>query len=360
MHLATSVLIVLVTIGAASAHAQERERTLDAAYRHRREGNVAEARRAFETALANGEGDEQRIHLELGYLERQAGNLSSARNHFERAGSGPDPELVERARNELRYIPTYVWADIYFEGFGWHRFVGRESTNFVPTLRLRGLVRPFLEADVSIYAYGQITRDVASRDNTPSGLPLIYADNHALVGGGVLARFFEGRVGVYAQMGPAFNLLNDGRDRVSFDARVGVNGGIDNTECRASSFDGVRALVGPCIEGYGEITYVSRFNHDVIAMLRGRAGYGLLQTGPVLWQPLIEIRALGGINGDYYNNFAEAGAGHRWRLIEPFVADVILTLHGGAYYGVERIDPVPNPPYYLEGRLLITSYVEVR
>ena len=45
--------------------------------------------------------------------------------------------------------------------------------------------------------------------------------------------------------------------------------------------------------------------------------------------------------------------------VAPELVVVAGSDDAGAYYGVQRIDPVPNPPYYVEARLLITSYVEV-
>jgi hypothetical protein len=359
--LATSVLFLFVTI-AAPASAQRDERAarseLVIAYRAKAAGDLTGAQRAFARALELG-AEPQRVHLELGYVELAQGHRGAARSHFEQAAHGPDAALAENARAQLVYLPAHLWGDVYFETYAWHRLSEPVSTNLVPMLRLRGMWRPILDVDFSFYVYGQITRDVASRNRTPTSLPLIYADNHALVGGGGFLRLFEGRVGIWAQAGPAFNLLEDGRERISFDGRIGIAGAIESDDCRMRGYDGVRTLVGPCVEGYGEIVYVSRFNHDVVGTLRGRAGYGLLLTGPVLWQPLIEVRALGGKNGDYYNNRAEVGLGHRWRLLEPFVLDLITTVHGGVYYGVRNVDPVPDPPLFLELRLILATYVEV-
>jgi hypothetical protein len=360
MQLATSVLFVLVTIATSGALAQEHSIAsrpfLNAAYRAKAQRDVELAIHEFERALRHG-ADPQVVHMELGYLELSREHRGDARNHFEQAANGPNEEMAANARAQLTNLPEHLWADAYFEGFGWHRFTV-QSTNFVPTLRLRGFWRPFLDFDANVYVYGQITRDVSSRGRTESSLPLIYADNHALVGGGLMLRFFGGRLGVWGQAGPAFNLIDDGRDTVSFDARAGIVFGVESDLCRVPVTDDVRAFIGGCLEAYGEFTYVSRFDHDVLGMLRGRAAYDLLLTGPVLWQPLIELRALGGLNQNYYNNFAEIGVGHRWRLLTPFVVDLITTVHGGVYYGLENVDPLPDPPVFLELRLLLTTYVE--
>lgn len=359
---ATIVALLLATLPlapvAAQEHAEAATAALEEGYRAKAERDAAAARRAFERALALG-ADPQRVHLELGYVAAAQRRMADARRHFETAAGGPNAELAGAARTQLRFVPNHLWADVYFEGWAWYRFAGARSANFVPTLRLRGLWRPFLDADFNLYLYGQITRDIASRGVGPRSLPVIYADNHALLGAGIFYRFLENHAAVFGQLGPAFNLRDDGGEIVSLDARVGVLGGIASDECRLPHFNGMRLFIGGCVEGYGEIVYVSRFNHDIVGMVRGRVALNLLQVGPMLWQPLFELRALGGKNGDYYNNLAELGVGYRFRLLEPFLIDLTTTLHGGLYYGVQNVDPVPNPPVFLELRALLTTYAEI-
>lgn len=358
----TLVALMLATTAPGTLTAQaplaDETNTLEAAYQAKAEGDVEAARRAFERALELG-ADPQRVHLELGYLAAGERRLEDARRHFEQAANGPDATASADARAQLRFLPNHFWMDGYLEGWAWYRLTGADSANLVPTLRLRGLWRPLLDHDFNFYLYGQVTRDVASRGAGPRSLPVIYADNHALVGGGAMYRFLDGHMAVFGQLGPAFNLRDDGGDIVKLDARVGVMAGIESHECRLPRFNGVRAFIGGCLEGYGEIIYVSRFDHDIVGVLRGRAGLNLLQFEFLLFQPLFELRALGGKNGDYYNNLVELGFGSRIRLLEPFVMDLYTSVHGGLYYGVENVDPLPDPPAFLELRALLTTYVEV-
>ena len=346
--------------GATSADADAIESHFSAAARARHDRNWSLARSEIELAEHAG-ADSQRLELERGYSALAARDVQAARTHFEHAAAGPDAERADAARAQLRYVPSWIWGSAYIEGYAWHRYAGTQTPDdLVPTLRLRGLVRPFLNADFdfSFYVYGQITRDVASRNRGPSSLPLVYADNHALLGGGALLRLFDGHLALWGQIGPAFNLLDDGAQLVTLDARAGAQLFWDTDQCRVPAIDGATWVAAPCLEGYGDITYVSRFDHDVIGMLRGRAGYGILLTGPVLWQPLIELRGFLSRNGDFYNNFAELGAGIRWRLLTPIAIDLLATIHGGAYYGIHGRDPLPSPTHYAELRLLLVSYLE--
>ncbi|MEI8255245.1 MAG: hypothetical protein WCJ30_06175, partial [Deltaproteobacteria bacterium] len=227
--LGTSVVLALaVGAHATSASAQEQRAStgrsadgwLQEGWRLKAAADTAGAIRAFEQARAAG-ADVQIVSLELGYLELRRGHRGAARGYFSTAAAGPDRERAEIARRELRYLPAHLWADVYAEAWGWHRFAGAPSTDLVPTLRVRALVRPVLDFDLSGFLYAQGTRDVASQGNGTVALSRIYADNRLTLGAGLLLRLWQGRIGVFAQGGYAFNLLNDSQPH-QWDVRAGV------------------------------------------------------------------------------------------------------------------------------------------
>jgi hypothetical protein len=332
---------------------------MDEGYRLRNAGNPSGASQAFSRGLEGADpATAQRIELELAYLEMQQGERSDARVHFERAEEGPDQELSAQASREIEAMPSHWWGDFYAEYLMWHRFSGYDNSNGVATVRIRGAYRPFLDVDLNFYVFGQVTRDLRSRGSSEVGIPLIYADNYALVGGGVLLRLLAGRIGLFAQAGPAFNLNGDGRSAVDFDARAGVLGGIETSQCRIPSNGDVHLISAFCAELYGEAVWVHRFDDNVIAFLRGRISHGWLLTGPVLWAPYVEARIAADVNGDYYNNLADAGVGHRWRLLRPFPADALLGIHAGTYLGAENVDRAPDQLTYVELRLVASTYFD--
>ena len=69
-----------------------------------------------------------------------------------------------------------------------------------------------------------------------------------------------------------------------------------------------------------------------------------------------EARVLKDIRNDYWNNLADAGGGHRWRLLKPFVLDLLVGVHGGGYFGLENRDPPPDPLSYAEFRIQLGGY----
>src|SRR5579884_577458 len=91
---------------------------LEEAWRLKREGDATGAERAFEQARRAG-ADGQRIDVELGYLLLSQGQKTRAAARFRAASNGPDPQLAETARAELRVLPARFWGDLYGEGVGW-------------------------------------------------------------------------------------------------------------------------------------------------------------------------------------------------------------------------------------------------
>jgi hypothetical protein len=298
----------------------------------------------------------QRAELDAGYAAMRENDRSEAVDRFENAAEGPDPALAAQAERELDVLPSHFWGDFYGEALVWQRLHGYDNSNAVFSGRLRGLWRPSLEVDFNFYVFAQATRDVRSTGTADLGVPLIYADNYALLGAGMMLRL--GYVGFFIQAGPGFNLADDGRDSVVFDARGGVLASYDTSQCRLTPSGGTHFVSAPCAEVYGEAVWVHRFDDDVIGALRGRLAFGWLLTGPLLWQWFVEARAVADINGDYYNNFAEAGVGHRWRLLRPIPIDVLAGIHAGTYLGIENVDRAPEPLTYVEARLLAATYFD--
>lgn len=329
------------------------------AWQAKKDGDLDAALSAFEGALQAG-GEAQSIHLEMGWIERDLEHWPEAREHFKAVLDGEDMERRRIAMAELRALPRIVWGDLYAEGYGWHRLLWQQSANFVPTVRLRAFLHPIPKVDLDPYLYVQFSRDVASRGEGPQGYPLIYADNHLMFGGGVQFRFWQRRVGLFAQIGPAVNLLRDGTAPVKLDVRAGGWLGLSHPRCHPLVPTAEPYVTSPmafCAETYDELVYVSRFSHNLVLSLRGRIGFTLLQTGPVAWQPILEGRLIKDIDNDYWNNLVDAGIGHRWRLLWPFGLDLMLGIHAGTYMGLQNVDAAPTPGQYLELRLQAATYV---
>ncbi len=349
---------------AGTEDAVERPRTADEwlqlGWDRKAAGDLDGAEEAFARAGEAG-ADAHVVAMELGYLAVDREDLPTARDHFRDAKIAAQTE-ARQARDAMRGVEKPLWFDLYAEGYGWHRFVPDRSTNFVPMLRLRALWSPFDEVDLEPYLFVQASRDFSSRGaDGPDGAPLIYADNSLMFGVGVQLSVWKRRIGLFAQIGPAFNLLrNDGRKPVMLDFRAGAFLFADTARCRPAAQESARDAsisVDPCAEVYAEAVYVSRFDHNLQAMARGRYAIGWLVTGPVAWQPIAEVRVFKDTNNDYWNNLVDGGVGHRWRLLQPFGLDLMLSVHVGSYFGLENVDPAPDPLYFSEFRFQTSTYI---
>jgi hypothetical protein len=340
------------------------ESLLEQAYRQKAAGEYQHAAATFHAAQRAG-ASEQRVALELAYVAQDVHDTRRATLEFERARSGPDRAQRAQAEKELAALenanvsaPRHFWGDLYGEVFGWDRLAGanRSEADLVPMLRLRGFYTPFSALDVSLYLFAQATRDLVSGTTDGSGVPLIYADNTAMFGPGILYRFWSKRVGIYAQLGPAFELVKD--RSVKLDVRAGANLGLESSDCWPAAHSGSRWDVAVCLELYAEATYVNRYDNDVIGFARGRSSLRLAITGPLAWQLAGELRVAKDTNGDYYNNFIDVGAGPRVSLLVPFHLYVLAGPHFGSYFGEHHVDPAPHPLSYLDLRLQVATYIE--
>lgn len=351
--IAASVAIA-ASPGAASEHgSRSGPEWMDEGYRRKATKDVAGAAEAFLAARASG-FDPQRVDLELAYLSLQRGDPAAARRQLEAAASGPDPALAVQARTQLDFVPGPFRGDLYADSYGWRGLAGAAHVaNDVPTVRLRAHYRPWLASELTFYLYAQATRDFASQGGA---LPRVYSDNHALFGPGVLLPVWGRRAGFFLQAGAAVNLVDDGRDRTSFDARGGAQVGLESRGCAPQPARGARLAFSPCADLYAETVWLRRFSDDVVLFARGRAGAGWLVTGPIAWQLLLETRGVANRVRENGDSFAEAGAWHRWRLLRPIRLDALVGVNTGRPLDLGR-KPV-RPGSYTELRLQLVTYVE--
>ena len=226
--------------------------------------------------------DPQLVDLELAYLELSRQNIKLARRYFKAARKGEDDRYANQARAELKVMPRLFSADIYSEVFGYSRVAPRPLNNLIGFLRVRGFVRP-LPLDLQPYIFLQISRDVGSVGVNQVLPQIVLNDNSLLLGGGLLFRFWEQKAGVYVQIAAAFKLIADGdAQRVDWDLRVGAYVGPSLPTCNPEpQHGGARMELLACAEFYGDVTYVSRFQHNDFFFARGRFGATWIVTGPV-------------------------------------------------------------------------------
>jgi hypothetical protein len=347
-----------------AGHDNRAHALLEQAYRRKAARDIGGASEAFQAARRAG-ASPQRVQLELGFLAAMQGDRPRAELAFREAMSGPEPALRSEAKRQLAAYETATsepprtgpWMDAYADAFGWSRVRGADHfSDLVPTVRLRGLLRAMNEPRLDFYVLAQATRDLASRGADAQNLPVLYADNKLLLGGGAELRLFGNQLGVYAQLAAAFDLIEEDQDAVDLDARFGAFADVRSASCWPDPRNGSRFEAWWCNELYADAAYINRFDDNLIAFGRGRSIVGLARTGPVAWSLAAEARLAKDANNDFYNNFVDAGLGPMWRLLAPIRLELMVGVHAGSYFGLENRDPAPDPLGYLDLRVLVATY----
>ena len=361
--------------------------------------NLNQAELAFREALEAG-AEPARVWWEIGYLAQQQARKDDACACYEAAveaanvvltydretgAVGEAAQIKDLAQSSLKQCHS-AGVEIFAELYGWYRFPPSKSADLVPQLIARKYWSPWKNFDLRPYVYGFITRDIFSRGvgNSATTLPVIYADNSVGVGAGAAYRFWRNRAAtakkdespdkpakasgggapywshgatVFTQIGPAYKLVDDGGGRLDLDFRVGAFAGLNARPCFpvAATEHLAEGRMEPCVEGYGEVVYLSRFDNNIVSMARARVGFTALVTGRVAWQPMLEGDAYKDLNNDFWNNRAEIGAIHRWRLLGNFRLDADLGFFRGTYFGLENVDGAPLILGYSELRLLVQT-----
>ena len=347
---------------AAQASLPAWQRHLNAAVDHRSMERWAEAEAELDVAEEAG-ASPQLIQIHRGYLDRDQQEDFKARKHFVAARDGDDEALSKQAKAELRYTAKPLWADVYAEGFGWARILpeSQRFDDFVGMVRVRGYLHPFPKIGFDPYIFVQVSGDVRSRQDggaLAGGQPLIYADNSALFGGGLLLRFWKNRISLWGQAAAAIPWVKPaGADDVQFDVQVGGAITFSTEGCRPPDGKPAYFTTMLCAEFYGDTVYRNRPYNNVFFGARGRIGLHYLVTGPVAWSPVAEVRFGKDVLNDYWANLIDVGLMHRWRLMGPVGIDLLAGIHGGTLLGLAGADPAPPILSYVDLRLQIMGYV---
>lgn len=236
--------------------------------------------------------------LNAAYAFRRANQLDSATAHF-RLAARLDPADA-RARNELRYllgdpVGTRV-SDVYASAIYQSRF---------SDLILSGVARTGRVLDrssqLTAYVSARGTRDTRS---TGGAQPVIYSDNVVIAALGARVRPGSGPFAVYAEAGPAFNLMSGLSQQTRFDVRAGA---YYADAYRSWDATRVRDFVN---ESYGDASYYSRYK-DGILYAQVRPGVRLTRGGNAALDAVSRLFLAADTRGDFYNNVAEGGGGLR-------------------------------------------------
>jgi len=316
------------------------------------DGDLRAAADSFAAARAIAPHD-YFLALQLGYTYDRLGKKSEAQNAFRAALESPDQQVHRDAETALKNVAQETGRENrpwYFDLYGSPLYMSRFS-NGIAIFQGRLGWKPKPDLPLSLYLGGQIERDTRSQGGT---LPIIFSDDVALVGTGVLWQPRHSHFNLRAEANVALPLIND-NNGYSYTARSDyrVIGSYYNR------FDG--KLWGPVglltlahargerlfSDLDGSAGYYSRYNNNAIAYVQNREGLRLWTIGHSQTFGYLKYDLAKDTNGDFYNNVGEGGAGMEFRPQKNVNVGLRFEYLRGAYFGIARaLEPNPYRPNY--------------
>lgn len=266
---------------------------------------------SFEGGLALDPTNEQ-MRMQTAYLLDAMGRKRDAYRLFDLVAKQSTTDTVRRqacsaadvlAPLAMRRLPGPYYVDVYAAP-DWY------SNIDVATLPLRLRSGAAVGPGNRIELFGQAAMLSDSRSSAPSPQPgpVIYFDNLTLVGGGASVQPFASiGLTVSAELGAAYDLIDQGRERWRLDTRVGVQ--YYGTWQHASRCPpGLSVPLRPVLEAYGTSMHFSRYD-NLITSLRLRPGLRVLETARTSLDANLHVAGIVDTAGEDYNNLLELGGG---------------------------------------------------
>jgi hypothetical protein len=299
------------------------------------------------------------IAMQLAYLYDQINDKPMAYQYFKLATEIPDKCLSLRAENaltNLRGMQTKALASPYFSEVFLSPF---SQTRFGLT------VVPFywrlgIEQDnrfqTKEYLFFRRSKD--NRSANLGELSQLYEDNVQITGvGGQFMPFKRLPIVGFVEVGEAYDLVYQNRNRWRGDLRSGF---MYYQEFGASPayFDRLTLSHHYYSNWYGDTTYFSRYNNNVIGVLRTRQGIRLLQYHSSMLNLYAAGRVIADTNRVFYNNIAEVGPGISFIPTNRFNLELRFEYVNGVYLPAGG-SVNPYGKYYTNQVVQLLFYVKI-
>lgn len=291
---------------------------------------------------------------ELGYLYASIGENEKAYEQFKFASHSSDPKLMQESQEMLadtfpskyKILPDPWFADIYFEP----TYISRFNDVIFPLTTRIG--RSFGKNN-QLELYAKLKATYSAQVNPE--LAEIYEEDAVILTVGIdYQPFIKIPLHFYGEYGGSYDLRNLNRDRWREDIRGGVYFyKMFMPDIIYSSK--LRFMLKPYADTYGEISYYSRYDDDIIGDIKIRPGLRVFQ-----WRNShIDIYARGRLVQDskrtYYNNFVEYGPGIALTPYDPI--DLVFRAEPtwGNYFGADN--PLNKKMNYYQTVILAEFYI---
>ncbi len=302
---------------------------------------------------------EPSLAMQLGYLYATEGNLPKAYQYFRLASRSNNPSLDLRAEKAMtnlaglqtKALPAPYFAEAFFSPFYQSRFslavnqliarVGIEQNNALHTNQ---------------YVFLRRTDDNKSRNL--GQLSQIYEDNVQITGvGGQITPIQGVPIVGFMETGIAYDLVYRNRDRWRGDLRGGFMY-YNQFGASPTYVDHPVLSTQYYSDLYGEVTYFSRYNNNVIAGAKTHQGIRLLQYHSSMVNLYATGRVIADTQRQFFNNFAEIGPGIEFIPTNRFNVKILFEHVNGVYLPAGAT-PNPYGQYYTNNVVQLLMYVKI-
>lgn len=309
---------------------------------------------------------EPNIALQLGYLYNEPNGLKIvntdkywAYHYFNLATHTSDKPLELKAQNAMtnlsglqtKVLPDPYFSEIFFTPFTQSRF---------------GLtVRPFIgrlgiEHNNALQSktYFVLRRTQDNKSLNAGQVPQIYEDNVQILGIGeqITPIPLVPLIG-FVEVGRAYDLIYRNRNRWRNDVRGGLMY-YNEFGAMPAYFDHAVANAHYYSTLYGDVTYFSRYNNNVIATGRTHQGIRLWQYHSSMINLYATGRIIEDTNRDFFNNIAEIGPGIGFIPSNRYKVELRFEHVNGVYLPV-RNNTNPYGKYYINNTVQLLFYTKL-
>lgn len=301
------------------------------------------------------------LAMQIGYLYNDMQLNKDAYRYFQWATKTQDAPMALSAENALTHLvgqqtkilPTPYYGELFAMPFTQSRF-GLTVTQWIARLGVEQANR----WKTREYVFSQTTQDNQSRAYNLGKLSQIYEDDVQIIGlGAQLSPLPNIPLLFYGEMGVAYDLVYRQRDRARSDFRGGLMY-YQEFGKRPAYYNTPKVSVDYYSTWYGDATYFSRYNNNVIGVLKTHQGVRALQYK----SSIVNLYARGLVVQDvqrlFYNNFAEIGPGIGFIPSNRYNFEVRFDYINGVYLPAGAINN-PYGKYYTNKLVQLLFYVKI-
>ena len=306
------------------------------------------------------------LAMQLGYLYDQADGIKTistdkywAYHYFNLATHTVDKQLELRAQNAMtnlsglqtKALPKPYFSEVFFDPFTQSRF----GLTVRPLVGRLGIEHDNRWQSKSYFVFRR-TQDNKSANS--GQVPQIYEDNVQILGiGEQITPFAPLPIVGFLEVGRAYDLVDRDRNRWRNDVRSGFMY-YNEFGARPAYFDHPIANANYYSTVYGDITYFSRYNNNIIATGKTHQGLRLWQYHSSMLNLYVTGRVIEDTNRDFFNNIAEIGPGVGFIPSNRYKVELRFEHINGKYLPVGNSSN-PYGKYYINNMVQLFFYTKL-